>query len=165
MCRCCYVIRSLCDSTGHLHAAGVLSAAVLQECVVRSCVGACRSYFRLSGGDDAFWCSTSLCRPIKDRSEFTTGINGQMKFNFLCQTWPNCHKPSYFFYSLIFHSLFFSDSIFFSPPPSILVRLFIYSTRQEVMFVCAYTLLSSAAKRVYVTAHRRSSRLLDWQEE
>lgn len=163
MCLCCYVIRSLCDSTGHLHAAGVFSAAVLQECVVRSCVGACRSYFRLSGGDDAFWCSTSLCRPIKDTSEFTTGINGQMKFNFLCQT--NQIAPNHPTFSTLSFSILCFDSIFFSPPPSILVHLFIYSTQQEVMFVCAYTLLSSAAKRVYVTAHRRSSRLLDWQEE
>lgn len=49
-------------------AVSVCSLAVLQECVERSCVGACRSYFRLScdAAAAAFWCSTSPC-PLKGR--------------------------------------------------------------------------------------------------
>lgn len=43
-CKCAYVCALfVCGS-----AVSVCSVAVLQECVERSCVGACRSYFRLS---------------------------------------------------------------------------------------------------------------------
>lgn len=62
-----FVFQQVCTACG----SAVCSVAVLQECVERSCVGACRSYFRLSwdaaaAAAAAQWCSNSLC-PLTER--------------------------------------------------------------------------------------------------